>query len=836
MVRVSVREAPVIHTQPIRNVLSRPEVKGKFLFVDQKKFWVRGVTYGTFSPREDGSQFPEPETVERDFAEMCANGLNSVRVYTVPPLWLLDLAQKFDLRVMVGLPWEQHIAFLDDKRRAKQIEERIRQDVISCGKHPAILCYCLGNESPASIVRWHGRQRIERFLQRLYRIGKSEDPNGLFTYVNFPTTEYLQLPFLDLVCFNVYLETREKFKGYLARLQNIADERPLVMAEIGLDSRGNGEIAQARSLDWQVRAAHEAGCAGTFIFAWTDEWHRGGNEIEDWDFGLTTRDRQPKPALSTVRKAFAEVAVQPNISWPRISVVVCSLNGARTIRDALEGLQKLDYPNYEVIVVNDGSTDGTPDIAVEYDVTLISTENRGLSAARNTGMEMATGEIVAYIDDDAYPDPHWLKYLATTFMTTSYVGVGGPNLAPPGDGLVADCVANAPGGPTHVLISDEEAEHIPGCNKAFRKSALQAIGGFDPRFRAAGDDVDVCWRLQEKGWKIGFNPAAVVWHHCRNSVKTYWKQQQGYGKAEALLEQKWPEKYNSAGHLTWAGRIYSKRLTQPVTNGKWQVYQGVWGSALFQSLYERMPGTLLSLPLMPEWFLMIALLGVLSFVGVWWAPLQLVFPLFLLALTLPVVQAVRSSRRASFPTPSPSAIERFKKRVITAFLHLVQPLARLIGRIRHGLTPWRCRGLARLAWPGKRGVTLWSETWRSPENWLGSLEETLRKQSAAVFRGGDFNDWDLEIRGGLCGSVRTLMAIEEHGAGKQLVRFRAWTRCSPVGIAITGLFALLSCWAALDQAWMAFALLSAATGTLVFRMLTECSVATASLLNALKQD
>jgi GT2 family glycosyltransferase len=97
---------------------------------------------------------------------------------------------------------------------------------------------------------------------------------------------------------------------------------------------------------------------------------------------------------------------------------------------------------------------------------------------------------------------------------------------------------------------------------AFRKASLQAIGGFDPQFRVAGDDVDVCWRLQEQGWTLGFNPAAMVWHHRRNSVRAYWKQQQGYGKAEALLERKWPQKYNGAGHLTWAGRLYGKGLTR----------------------------------------------------------------------------------------------------------------------------------------------------------------------------------------------------------------------------------------------------------------------------------
>lgn len=286
------------------------------------------------------------------------------------------------------------------------------------------------------------------------------------------------------------------------------------------------------------------------MFAWTDEWHRGGYDIEDWDFGITGRDRRPKPALEAVRGAFAEIPFpSKDLSWPRISVIVCSFNGARTIRDCFEGLLRLEYPDYEVIVVNDGSSDRTAAITEEYGFRLINTKNGGLSRARNIGLEAATGEIVAYIDDDAYPDVHWLTYLAATLESTSHVGVGGPNIPPPGDGPIADCVANAPGGPIHVLLSDQEAEHIPGCNMAFRKAALQAIGGFDSQFRVAGDDVDLCWKLQEKGWTLGFSAAAVVWHHRRNSVRAYWKQQGGYGKAEALLEKKWPEKYNGAGHV-----------------------------------------------------------------------------------------------------------------------------------------------------------------------------------------------------------------------------------------------------------------------------------------------
>lgn len=783
---------------------ARVEAHGKFLARGDEKFWIRGVTYGTFGDNADGLPFPEPDQVERDFAQMQANGFNTVRVYTPPPRSLLDVAMRHGLQVMVGLPWEQHVAFLDSARLGDDIVERVAAAVRPLADHPAVLCYAVGNEIPASVVRWHGRRRIERFIKRLYDAVKREDPVALVTYVNFPTTEYLQLPFLDLVSFNVYLESEERLTAYLARLQNLAGERPLILAELGLDSRRNGADVQAESLSWQLRTCFAAGCAGTFVFAWTDEWHRGGFGIDDWDFGLTTRSREPKPALQAVRQVFAELPFPSGVTWPRVSVVVCSYNGARTIRDTLEALKRVTYPDFEVIVVNDGSTDATHDIARSFGVRLVSSENRGLSAARNSGWQEATGEIIAYIDDDAYPDPHWLHYLAHTFMTTQHAGVGGPNLAPPGDGPIADCVANAPGGPVHVLLTDTVAEHIPGCNMAFRRSALAAVGGFDPRYRAAGDDVDLCWRVVEEVGTLGFHAAAVVWHHRRNSLAMYWRQQKGYGKAEALLEQKWPERYNAAGHLRWSGRLYGRGFTEALPLKSAHVYQGTWGSAGYQSLYHREPGTLLSLPQMPEWYLVLGVIAVLALLGVFWAPLAaFAWPMLAVAVAAPVAQAVLAGARARFPAAGGRARGLLSKRALTALLHLVQPAARLIGRIEHGLTPWRRRGHAPAAPEPGGHMVLWSETWRPSETWAESLEQVIRAAGTIVRRGGDYDAWDLELRGGLMGGVRALIAVEEHGAGRQLVRTRAQASVArPVWVFVL-LISLLALLAIADGAWVA---------------------------------
>jgi GT2 family glycosyltransferase len=816
---------------------NRPRAWGKSLLLGDEKLYIRGVTYGTFSRADGGSGgFPDPDAVARDFARMAENGVNSVRTYTVPPAWLLDLALEYGLYVMVGVPWEEHITFLQDRSRARSIKQKVRTAVRDCAGHPAVLCYAVGNEIPSSIVRWHGKRRIERFIEQLYRVAKKEDPDALVTYINYPSTEYLELPFVDLVCFNVFLESGPQFEAYIDRLQNIADGRPLVVTETGLDSRSHSPDSQARALDWQVRSAFSAGCAGVFVFSWTDEWHRGGAEIQDWDFGLVDRTREPKPALLAVRNAFAELPFPNSVSWPRISVIVCTYNGEQTLRSCFEGLKRLDYPAYEVIVVNDGSTDATAEITRSYGLRLISTENQGLANARNEGLRAATGEIVAYIDSDAYPDPHWLSHLAVSFMKSSHAGVGGPNIPPPDGGHVAACVANAPGGPTHVLLSDREAEHIPGCNMAFRKASLDVIGGFDPQFRVAGDDVDICWRLQDQGWTVGFSPGALVWHHRRDHVRAYLKQQNEYGKAEALLERKWPERYNRVGHLSWAGRVYGNGAAKKLAWRRWKIYYGQWGTGLFQSVYQRVPGPLASLPLVPEWYLVLAALAALSVLGVLWAPLLLALPLLVLATSALVFEAVIGAARASFAHASGSRLATVRCRATTALLYMLQPLARLAGRLSYGLAPWRRRSVSALAVPMPRTSSIWCERWKSPEDRLQRVESELRQEGLVVRHGSEYDRWDLRVRGGILGATRIRMAVEEHGSGRQLVLYRSWPKLSRGGLVLPALFAALSLGAALDGASVAGAVLGAISLFLAGYAIRDCGTATGIVLRVINRQ
>jgi GT2 family glycosyltransferase len=811
--------APEPDTSP-----SRVYVRGKSLYLGTQQLEVRGVTYGPFDSGPHGGF--EPAAATADFERMARAGVNAIRVYAPPPRWLLDLAHEHGLHVMVGIPWEQHVAFLDTGV-AVAIERSVREAVRSCAGHPAVLCFAVGNEIPASIVRWHGRRRVERFLARLCRAARQEDRGALVTYVNFPSTEYLRLPEVDFLSFNVFLERRELLERYLARLQNLAHDRPLLLTELGLDSRRHGEAEQAHALQWQLEACARAGCAGTFVFAWTDQWHRGGHEIRDWDFGLTTREREPKLALAALARAYSHA---PPAAAVRISVVICTYNGAATLRECLDGVRGLSYTDYEVIVVSDGSSDESARIAAEYEgVRVFETPRRGLAAARNTGMEAASGEIIAYLDDDAVPEPRWLEHLAAALADGSHAAAGGPNVLPPRSDRVAQCVANAPGGPTHVLLSDNDAEHVPGCNMAIRKAVLQEIGGFDPQFRAAGDDVDICWRLLDAGHRIAFSPGAVVSHRRRDSVSAYLRQQRAYGKAEALLERKHPEKYTPTGHVAWAGQLYGNGAAQHRGGWRWRVYYGGWGTAGYQSIYGPRRSLLESLPLMPEWFLAIALLALISAAGALWKPLLLAAPLLALAILAVLSDAALGAARARF-TPQPGVL---RMRLLTGAMYLLQPLARLYGRLSHGLTPWRRRGPRLPALPAPHDYAFWCERWLPLEERARGTMRALGARGAVVRSGGDWDRWDLEVRGGLLGVARLRLATEEHGAGRQFVRVRAWPRPRRGSLGACLLAAALATLAGLSGAHAATIALGVVAVALGGRVLYECGVACAAIRRSL---
>ncbi len=807
-------------------------VAGRFLFAGAEKLVVKGATYGTFGGPDD---LPSPDVVAGDLRAMRAAGLNALRTYTVPPAWLLDLAAETGLRVLVGMPWQQHVTFLDSRRERRAIERTVAEGAQACAGHPAVLGLAIGNEIPRSIARWHGARRTERFLERLAGAARREAPSTPITYVNFPSTEYLELPFLDFVAFNVFLEERQSFERYLRHLNALAGDRPVVITELGLDSRRHGKARQAAVLAEQVRAAFAGGCAGAFAFSWTDEWVREGVEVDDWDFGMVDRQRRPKPALAAGADAFR--AAGPQLAEaPPASVIVCSHNGARTLADCLDGLARLSYPAYETIVVDDGSVDATASIAAAHGARVISTPPRGLSAARNTGFSEAANEIVAFLDDDCRPDVDWLSYAVATLVNGPHAGVGGPNIPPPDEGLVARAVAAAPGTPTHVLASDSRAEHIAGCNMVFHKRALAELGGFDVQFHQAGDDVDMCWRISGSGVTLGFSPSAVVWHRRRPTVRAYLRQQRSYGHAEALLERKWPERHNGTGHVTWSGQVYGGSLRM---RRRRQVTYGVWGEALFQPAALRAPPGTAVASLMPEWYLLLAALVAAAAASPWLSILRIpgwslpLVPLLLVAVTASLVGwSVGCARRAT-RLRGATHPRHLRETATLACLVLLQPLARLAGRLGAGLTPWRGWSTNRISALRPRTISVWDEHAASATARLEALERELRRAGAAVNRGAQFDRWDLRVRVGALGAARIRLAIEEHGHGRQLLRYRVIPAPPRRGVKLIAVLLGICALEAVTANLPGLVLVGLATMALIVRSVEHCAAAGATLTDLL---
>jgi O-antigen biosynthesis protein len=660
---------------------SRVTLDGKFFALDGERFVFRGVTYGTFAVREDGAQFPARNQIEHDFAAMRERGFSVVRTYTPPSDDLLEAASEHGLRVLSDVFYPDWRYLLgasrrEQRRTARQAEREVRETARRLAGSERVLALSLGNEVPADVLRWYGSDVVAKTLRRLVEIVREEDPEQLVTYANYPTAEYLPLDTLDFLTFNVFLERQPDFRRYLTRLHNLAGDRPLVLGELGISAAPGpeGEQAQATVLDWQLETATERGVAGTCVFSWTDEWWVGGQEVSCWRFGLTRADRSPRPALEVATRWNQRTACDLDFDWPRISVVICAHNAGETLDECLRHTCALDYPWLEVIVVDDGSSDETSAIAERYpDVVLLRLEHSGLAAARNEGFQAANGDLIAYLDADAYPTPEWPYYLALGLDASDVGGVGGPNLPPPNDPPGAHVVARSPGGPVHVLTSDDRAEHVPGCNMAFWKLLLSEIGGFDSTYTAAGDDVDVCWKALNRNWKIGFHPAAVVWHHRRPGLRAYLRQQWGYGRSEALVEARHPERFTAVGTASWRGRIYNSLTPRPARQ---RIYRGVYGTSAYQSVYQ---GGGHVTDLMHQIGVPVAAMLMLT------APLALIGPLLglpaLAALASMAVLAMFDMVRAEPPRRLRRDKLRFRANV--AIHHLLQPLVRSIGRSRH---------------------------------------------------------------------------------------------------------------------------------------------------------
>jgi hypothetical protein len=337
-------------------------------------------------------------------------------------------------------------------------------------------------------------------------------------------------------------------------------------------------------------------------------------------------------------------------------------------------------------------------------------------------------------------------------------------------------VAAAPGQPTHVLESDQVAEHIPGCNMAFRREALIAINGFDPQYRKAGDDVDVCWRLQQAGYWITFAPGAFVWHHRRQTPLAYLRQQAGYGEAEALLRFKHPDKFNGRGDGKWRGVLYGISLRGLRLAGS-IIYRGTFGSGLFQCLYQPGPAHWAMIPSTLEWHF---LAGIVALAALFWPVAWIgVIAMLTVSWTVAILQALQARIHSEHDGPW--------ARLVVGGLCYAQPLVRSWSRYCTRLIAYRPsrvnlvapgNSLGGLPFRGARSTAYWNEIGRDRLQLLGCVVLYLTENRWGKTVDSGWSDWDLEIYCHPWTTVQVSTAQENHGQNKHLIRVRYQLRPS----------------------------------------------------------
>jgi len=256
---------------------------------------------------------------------------------------------------------------------------------------------------------------------------------------------------------------------------------------------------------------------------------------------------------------------------PRVSVVICTHNGEALLPSVLHHVreQSLAAQHVELLVVDDGSTDRTAEVAAASGVRVISLHpNRGLSAARNAGVESTSAPIIAFTDDDCEPAEGWLEALLSPFVDSTVDGVGGRVISASSDGLVLRYIdARNPLAPLGIgvvassgfshrlraylagafgvrrpLEAGAELYTVVGANMAFRRKLLDELGGFDATFSRAGDEEDLCRRAHDRpaGARLVFEPSAVVAHRFKPELADTLRRARTYGRAHSQAVGKHP--------------------------------------------------------------------------------------------------------------------------------------------------------------------------------------------------------------------------------------------------------------------------------------------------------
>ena len=227
---------------------------------------------------------------------------------------------------------------------------------------------------------------------------------------------------------------------------------------------------------------------------------------------------------------------------PSISIIIPAYNVADTIEECLSALldQTVPRQQYEIVVINDGSTDRTEEIARKYDVRLVSQSNQGRAAAKNTGIREARGEFLLFIDADCVATRNWIEAITAPLANEEIVGVAG-TLRTWQKGIAARFTQIEYEDKYKRMGSRKYVDIVDTASAAYRKQVFEENGTFDSTLRWA-EDTDFSFRLAHKGYKMAFAPCAIVLHRHPESIFDYARRKWRYGYWRTVLYRRYPQK------------------------------------------------------------------------------------------------------------------------------------------------------------------------------------------------------------------------------------------------------------------------------------------------------
>lgn len=214
----------------------------------------------------------------------------------------------------------------------------------------------------------------------------------------------------------------------------------------------------------------------------------------------------------------------------KISVVIPAFNAGQTISQTIEALERQTYPRelFEIIVVDDGSTDNTAEIIRQYNVKCIYQEKSGPAKARNTGWRQARSEFIYFTDADCIPQSTWIAELADDYSTDKIGAVGGSYGIANSRSLVADCIYQ------EIIERHNKMEKyvraLGSYNLSVRRNVLEEVGGFNEEYKmASAEDNDLSYKILKKGYLLFFDNNAKVAHYHPQSLSRYLRTQFWHG-------------------------------------------------------------------------------------------------------------------------------------------------------------------------------------------------------------------------------------------------------------------------------------------------------------------